>query len=299
MQSSIVPLLICPACGRPFDVSPNAGNSGDDEFLTCSCGGRFPVVSGVPRLIVDREDDTFGFTAERLAAVSRMERGHFWFEGRRRLVDRLLAEYVPAGSLVADIGCGTGSMVDLLNNRGYKALGMDLRPEGLRAAGERGSDRLVQADVAKLPCADSSLDAVLALDVLEHVEDEAAVLSEVRRVLKPGGVFLLTVPAIPSLWSPRDIAAGHLRRYSRAHLGRLLSDAEFNLVDRGFYQRPLLPLVVLSRAIARISPKAIEKEERPGPTLSLILTVIAKADGGFGRLKRFPGSSLYAVCRRG
>jgi len=229
-----------------------------------------------------------------------MEQWHFWFVGRRALVDRLAHQYLDRDvHRVFDLGCGTGLTVELLRRRGYTVVGMDQRPEGLRSArGRTPEGLLVQGEAIRLPFASSCLDAVFILDVLEHVDDRAA-LVEVRRVLRPFGQVILTVPAFPQLWSYRDEAAGHRRRYTRAQLARLLEESGLLPETVRYYQFLLFPLVVLFRLAGRKSALPRDLEERPLPALNALMSLINRFEIALGAVVRWPwGSSLSAVCRK-
>jgi SAM-dependent methyltransferase len=237
------------------------------------------------------------FPPERLQRLAEIEGWHFWFAGRRALVDRLVARHVPPGRrTVLDVGCGTGSMLGAVDAH---SVGVDLRPEGLHATRRAlPGARLVQADGVRLPFRDASFDVALLLDVLEHADDRR-LLDEVCRVLRPGGILVVTVPAMPWLWSYRDEAGGHRRRYTRRSLTQLLSEATLVVREMRYYQFFLFPLVVAARLFAPHSPRPRDLEDRAAPLLNAALTGINRLEARLGDLIRWPwGSSLAAVCLR-
>lgn len=240
------------------------------------------------------------FSAERLGRLAQLEGWHFWFAGRRMLVERMLDRF-PAGKgqLVLDVGCGTGAMVRSLAARDYRVVGLDLHPEGLRAArSEAAPWRLIRADARRLPVADEAVGAVLLLDVLEHTDDRAA-LAEVHRVLRPSGVAIITVPAVPWLWSHRDEAAGHLCRYSRRRLLDAVAGARLAVETVRYYQCLLFPLMVVARPLGRRAPRLRDMEERPSRILNTALTWINRMEVRLGDVIPWPyGSSLMVVCRK-
>ena len=244
--------------------------------------------------------DLCRFSPERLSKLAQIERQHFWFAGRRELVDHLLEKHLSGSSQrILDLGCGTGSTLERLLGQGHCAVGLDMRPEGLEAM-RRATPRarLIQSDVVRLPLVPDSLDAVLLLDVLEHLDDVAA-LAGVLGVLKPGSKIFITVPAMPWLWSYRDEAAGHLRRYTRERLTDLLTAAGLRVVEMRYYQFLLFPLVALTRTVGRRGPKARDFEELNVPVLNSLLTWVNKLEVRLGNHIHWPfGSSLVAVCQK-
>jgi len=91
--------------------------------------------------------------------------------------------------------------------------GLDQSEEAIRFCAEKGLGRVQRGDVCSLPFSDNSFDLVLATDVLEHVSADTVAMAEVRRVVRPQGYVLLTVPTFPLLWGLQDNVAHHLRRY--------------------------------------------------------------------------------------
>ncbi len=244
---------------------------------------------------------TGGFAPARLRRLEAMaERRHFWLAGRFELVLGLLRQVAPEAPLVVDLGAGTGAGAAALEARGFRPLGLDLLPAGLAAArGRRPGAKLVQADVRQLPFANGSIAMVLALDLLEHLE-EGPFLAELARVLAPGGAAILSVPALPALWSHRDVAAGHLRRYGRPTLRRALAAAGLEVEVLRFYQFALLPAVAAARLLGRWGSGPAALEERPGRLVNRLLTALNLAEVRLGRHVPWPwGSSLAAVVRKG
>lgn len=241
-----------------------------------------------------------GFSAARLSRIAEIERWHSWFVGRRALLLKLLARHAPgADHPVLDIGCGTGHMLEVLEDRGYKVVGLDLRPEGLRATKHsRPAASLSLAAATHLPFPDNHFGAVMLLDVLEHTDDTAAA-REAQRVLRPGGYAFVSVPALPFLWSFRDEAAGHLRRYTKGRLLQVFSEAELRVQDVRYFQCLLLPLLVASRLLGRSGPATRDLEDRSLPILNGVFTSINKIEVLLGDVVRWPwGSSLVVVCRK-
>jgi SAM-dependent methyltransferase len=230
---------------------------------------------------------TIAFPLDRLKTLRRVESWHFWFVSRRELVASLLRREVRAGETLLDVGCGTGANLALAGD-GVRRLGLDIHVEEL-------SPGMLQGDALALPLQRASVDVVLALDVLEHLDDDA-MLAEAARVLRPGGRLIATVPAVPALWSMRDEAAGHLRRYSRAMLRTLLARHGFRIRELRGFQFVLLPLVLLSRVTRRKSVAARDLEDAPPRWLNRILLAVNRVELRLPRILRPPvGSSLALV----
>ncbi len=156
--------------------------------------------------------------------LEQVERVHWFYDGKRRIVRRWIGRLRPLApeEVLLDFGAGTGLFAAEMAPR-CRVLALDSFPESL----ERLRRRLPPAQVieptaeGRIPVPDASVDCVTALDVLEHVEDDRAAVEEFRRVLRPGGLAVVTVPASMRLWSDWDVSLHHFRRYERASLAAL------------------------------------------------------------------------------
>jgi SAM-dependent methyltransferase len=240
------------------------------------------------------------FPVDRMERLQRMEENHFWFRGRRMLVESWLPTY---GSehvrKVVDIGCGTGYNLATLIAKGYQGVGIDLSSHGLRIARSRlPAGTLVQGDGEELPFRSSTFDAVIALDVLEHVDDGRA-LAEAFRVLRPGGLVVITVPAWAFLYGHRDRAAGHRRRYSRRHLCDLLVNSGFEVIEAQYYMSLLFPFLAVARLLLGFSRRWRDAEDMPPGIINAVLYGIVKVEVKTKRWFRMPwGSTVAAIARR-
>lgn len=240
------------------------------------------------------------FTADRLERLLVMERRHFWFGGRRALVRRLMDVHLGSPpKTVLDLGAGGGYFCQLLAVAGYQMTAVDFLALGLRRLRrDEPAVRTVQSSGEAIGLRDESHDAALALDVLEHIDDRAAA-AELHRILRPGGVLFLTVPAFPFLWSYRDTAAGHKRRYRKAGLESVLREAGFDIERVGYYQFWLLPLAALSRWAGKDSHHTRDWEDMPPAPVNAVLDWVNRTEVRWGEIVRWPwGSTLYAVARR-
>lgn len=244
----------------------------------------------------DAIPDSRACNRERLDWIREVERTHFWHAPRRRLFLDVIQRIVPAGARVLDVGCGTGALSEALSSRGYDVHGVDPHASAM----DLDAARFCEGRVDSLPLLDEHFDLVCALDVLEHVDDGVAV-RELKRVLRPGGWLLVSVPGYQWLWSERDVVAGHLRRYTLSGLRRLLVDEGFNVERRFGYQFLLLPALVASRWWQRLRPATVQvaREDRPGRFVNAILCAINLAEVRLGRVLRPPiGSSIVMLARK-
>lgn len=151
---------------------------------------------------------------------------HAWFAGRTRAIQKYLdaevGEAPPGGGgrRMLDIGSGAGNMAHHLAHYGA-VTGIDFNPRPLPVAQQRGLE-VLRGSGSELPFPEATFDLVALLDTIEHIPDELAVLHEVRRVLKPGGKVIITVPAFQWLWSYNDEINAHQRRYTEPELRQKL-----------------------------------------------------------------------------
>ena len=220
---------------------------------------------------------------------------HWWFVGRRRIVLDQLARYADSGP-VLDLGCGTGGVLAHLGAFG-RAYGIDPSAEAAGFCRERGLPVALGSGM-DLPFADEAFGAVLALDVIEHVEDDVAILREARRVLRPGGVAILTVPALPWLWSSHDDVNHHYRRYMRATLERSVRAGGLEPIKVSYYNALLLPLAATRKVVSRINGTGHHLETLPGPANAMLRSLLTAEMGVIRRLDIPVGASLVCAARR-
>jgi SAM-dependent methyltransferase len=226
---------------------------------------------------------------------------HWWYRGRRRVVRAVLDSLeLRPGARLLDAGSGSGRTLDELASYG-SAAGVELNPAGVEAARTRGHTDVVCAPVEAIPHPDASFDAITCLDVIEHTPDDVRSLLELRRVTRPGGALVITVPAYPRLWSRHDEVNRHYRRYTRRALRRAAEAAGWR-VERmtGFNAVYLLPaaLVRVARRARQANTGSSELALTP-PALNGLLELPLRAEAAFiARGGSLPaGLSLLAVLR--
>jgi SAM-dependent methyltransferase len=186
-----------------------------------------------------------------MSAMLELDDRHWWYRGRRRIIrtelDRLP---LPAGARVLDAGCGSGRTLEELAPYG-EVHGIELDPGAAEFARSRGRGEVQIGRLEELPWEDGSFDLITCLDVIEHTPDDRVTLRELRRVSRPGGFLLATVPAYQGLWSTHDVANHHYRRYSRSRLRAAASDAGWRVVRLTSFNGLLLALAAAVRLAER------------------------------------------------
>ena len=223
---------------------------------------------------------------------------YWWYVARADLLEVALRRHVEGAGTVLDLGSADGPSAGWLREAVDRTASLDIDPRGL------GSDGVCGSALA-LPFADGSFDAVTAFDVIEHCEPEDVALAEVRRVLRPGGRFLMSVPAYQWAWSDFDVANGHHRRYTRRRAVTAVERAGFR-VDRATYGfATVFPMFAAERVARRLAARRrhgpvdiVEVPQFPRP-LNAALTRLARADRVVLRRGDLPfGSSVILAATR-
>ena len=237
--------------------------------------------------------------------IYQVEETHWWYRARREIifdwVKRILSIYEKPRIL--DIGCGTGFNITYLDQLGYSQVhGLDFSQDALMYCKSRQLSILTIANAENLPIQNSVYDVILALDIVEHIPNDRQALSEVYRTLKPGGSFVVFVPAYQFLWSFQDEISHHQRRYEAGDLRSKLLQAGFEIKKLSYANSFLFPIVWLGRLILRTFPGffKISSESQMNPTwMNDLLYHIFKAEIPFIRFANFPfGVSIICVCAR-
>lgn len=188
---------------------------------------------------------------ELLQSFNRVERFHWWWAGRQKLILDFLKNDDP--KKILDIGCGTGETITFLKNSFPQALiqGVDLSSEAVKYTKARGHQAQV-ASALKLPFPDNSFDAVLMLDVIEHIKDDNQVLREAKRIIKVGGSIILTAPSLPFIWSAHDQNQGHFRRYTRSRLIELAKKNSLYPKKLSYFNFIFSPAIIIIRLLSHV-----------------------------------------------
>lgn len=269
----------CPHCHTHFDHAD----------WNCPACGFHPPGDPFPLFAPDQADN--GFEADLFRVLYASERGHFWFEGRNRLIAWALERYgrPTPGMSFLEIGCGTGFVLQGLAQHfpDLRLYGSELFPEGLAFAAQRlPHAELFQMDARRIPY-ENEFDAIAAFDVIEHIPEDETVLGQMARALKPGGLLLLTVPQHRFLWSSFDTLSHHQRRYSRAELITKVQAAGFQVQRVTSFVSLPFPLMLLDRLKERLlpprAPRQPEAEFQVHPAVNRLLAGLLWAESGLIR----------------
>lgn len=232
------------------------------------------------------------------AEMAAIDEGHWWYRARRRIVAQMIVRYVkPAkGCNIAEIGCGTGSNLPMLELFGHLTAVEPDAQARLFAAKRSTATVVVGRLPNELPLIDKSLDLAVMLDVLEHVDDDVAALRAVSAKLKPGGRFLLTVPAIPSLWSPHDEEHHHKRRYTAKSLRAVMDQAGLKIEMMSYFNTLLFPLIAGIRWLKNLTGSKTVDTGMPSAFLNKALEgIFAFERKLIGRVPMPVGVSLLVI----
>lgn len=222
---------------------------------------------------------------------------------RTHLLGALDRSGLPDDAVVLDAGCGTGGLLRHLGSLrpGWRCSGIDIEPAACTFARQRDARAdIICGSVNALPFEAETFDAVVSADVLYHLDDDLGALRELRRVLKPGGVLVVNVPAHPWLWSYHDVAVHGRRRYARANLAALLERSAFTTTRITHWNLLPLPLLIARRKLfPPRSPRGSDVGVLPWPGEAFFRALLWPERLWLGAGGSLPaGSSLFAVARR-
>ena len=230
--------------------------------------------------------------------MAELDDRHWWYRARREIIADLIRREgrLPGDAAILEIGCGTGHNLAMLSQFGHVE-GLELDDEA-RALSEKRLGRKIMSsplpELAEVP--DGHYDLIGAFDVIEHIDDDQAALASIATKLKPGGTFMMTVPAHQWMWTAHDTVNHHKRRYSKRGLGRLINRSPMRLVKMGYFNSLLFPLAVAERLASRVRGKDGADVKLPSAPLNAALEMVFAAERHLvGRLPLPAGLSLFAV----
>ena len=234
------------------------------------------------------------------------EQRHWWHVARREIICDQLARALRHCGIERprwlDVGCGPGVLLDAFHAGGEK-IGIEVDPVLAEQARRKGLNVWGATEGRWDFSEHGAFDLITLCDVIEHVEDDAAALDAARAALRDGGVLLVTVPALRSLWSNHDVVNHHFRRYERADLARLFPRERWDVLKLSYFSSVLFPLIwsvrrVKNRREAAGRPPTPDKKFGP-PVVDAALLRAFRCEVPWLRRASFPiGSSLLLVARK-
>lgn len=219
---------------------------------------------------------------------------YWWYRARSELLRTIVEPHIGDPKTVLDVGSADGPSVAWMRERGHR-VALDLDFEALKPGD-------VCASAMDMPFGDASFDLVAAFDVLEHCEPEARAVSEIARVLTPGGRLLIAVPAYQWAWTTFDRDIGHHRRYTRKRLVAALAAQGLEVQRATYMFAGTLPMFTAERMLRKV------RKEPDGPdtdlpqisaTVERVLMGLCNVDKRVLRKRDLPfGSSVVAVATK-
>jgi len=287
---------LCVRCSSPLPDIPT-------DRRCSTCDAQYPLLDdSIEVLTPDYEPQAVqSWDPDYFDVLDEMLDGHVWYVGRNRAILAFLRSHAPDAftGRALDLGCGGGFVTAWLAQNGLDIRGADIFAEGLRLARKRTDARLALFAPGQVPYVDE-FDLVVLSDVIEHVDDDVALLEAARRALHPRGAVLVTVPAFSWLWGKIDDAAHHRRRYSAGQLRRTLEKAGFVVQATSYYMLPLVPVIYARKFINRgdLAETFAKSSTPPGPMASAVLGTYLRVEERLVGSGLVPiGSSLLGIAR--
>lgn len=232
-----------------------------------------------------------------------LESKHWWFVSKKRIIISFLEDYVIGKSdiKILDAGCGAGLMLNNLQSYGT-TFAMDYSPDAVEF-----SKKIFNGEVQRgwlpdnFPYKDQKFDAIVCLDVIEHIDDDLKSLQVLRDHLSPGGIMIITVPALQFLWSKWDDLNHHKRRYNKEQFKKVILSAGFEIEKLSYYNSLLFLPIALVRLLKNSLMSDSDKSDTdlPSAPVNYILEKVFTLEKWLLKFIKFPiGVSLIAVVRK-
>ncbi len=239
--------------------------------------------------------------ADEYRKLAKVEDRMWYFRCLHRRLERGIAPYLQKVDtpVLLDAGCGTGGLLRKLHSHypTWECEGIDLSPLACAEARSRGL-KVQEASITQLPYSENHFNAAICGDVLYHLEKPEDGLRELSRVLKPGGVVAINVPAYRWLWSYHDERTGARWRFTRGQVVELLRAAGFAVRQATYWNTLPFPLIVARRKF--FPPKNHESDVKVYPwLLERGFDCAMAAERAWTTVAPLPfGSSVFAVAQK-
>lgn len=228
------------------------------------------------------------------------ENNHWWFQGRRDIITKILNGY-SKNSAILDIGCSGGPLLRILKKKGYNDLiGIDISEESIKQCKKKGLKNVHVMNGVKTSFESEQFDIIIASDILEHIKQEEEALKEWKRILKKNGKLIIFVPAFKSLWSSHDNVSGHYRRYTKKSLKNSLIKLSFKLEKISYWNFISFYPASLIRLLQRYSTKENKDQlYTVNPHFNKIIVKILRFENYLLTKGNFPiGLSVFAIVNK-
>ena len=230
--------------------------------------------------------------------MAELDDRHWWYRARRRILAELIRREArpPANAQILEIGCGTGHNLAMLSGFGHID-GLELDDEARALSEKRLGRKVMSSPLPELAeVSNRHYDLIGAFDVIEQIENDRAALASIATKLKPGGKFVMAVPAHQWMWSAHDVVNHHKRRYSKRSLKALIEGSPLQLDKIGYFNSLLFPLALAERAASKLRGKESAAVALPPAPLNAALEKVFGLERHLvGRLPLPIGLSLFAV----
>lgn len=234
----------------------------------------------------------------------KFEDTYWWFTARSEVVRHVIKKIckLENNSTILDVGCGTGGFARDMMKDGYEVIGLDTSEIALQYAEMRGIKKLYNSTLDKFNPENENIDAITILDVIEHIEDDKAVINDLANTLKSGKWLIATVPAYQWLWSKHDEIHMHYRRYKKSEFKKMFKDAGFEVKFASYYNTFLFLPAVLKRFVDKLTgaeKKQTEPVEKVSPNMNKTFDTIFKSEKKFLPDVKFPfGLSILLIAKK-
>lgn len=239
-------MMLCTKCsGGKFSESV------ENKLVCIECGFEVLIEDGMVVFHPEDSGTHDGMSPCIYDGLMEIEDSHCWMKARKNLIKLVLEKYISRTDKIIDIGGGTGGMARYLIRNGYENISVgEVHLRGLEYAKRCGVKNRYQFDVTKAPFSEH-FNVVVMFDVLEHIDDDDLAIKNIYKILKKGGVVIVTVPAHMWLWSKQDALVYHRRRYEVDRLKELFIKNGFKILKVNSFFISILPLLFLRTFISK------------------------------------------------
>ena len=232
--------------------------------------------------------------------MKEVEKTHWWFCGRRKIVRDLILKYSYKSEKILEVGSGTGGNLQMLAKFG-NVKSFEMNNKALELSKQNLNKKIIVKYGScpdEIPYLNEKFDIICLLDVLEHIEDHKTTLNILKKMMSRDGIMILTVPAYKWLWSKHDELNHHFRRYTKKELNKLFDD-KYLILKSSYFNFFLFPIALLSRLIDKIRKRSSQNFlNLPNLFINKILFKIFKYESKLLRIFNLPfGLSILIVVK--